>query len=960
MLAMVGVVSGVLCGFGASGRADDRSRDDSIAELRSFVRLIATAEPATTTASARVDRVAIPSDPITELRNYVRLVSTAQPDTTATEVSRGEFPDNDYAALRAFVQGINVDPPPSTKDGPKLAAADNAFDALREFFRKQNGTAPLVKMPVPPPISARVKAPVIESHVVGSKICFECHSNLTAYDYTLMGRLQKQGKIQCETCHGPGSAHIQAVGCAACHGDGGITRRPGIPNLVGLDAPYLVTAMKAYVTGQRKYPLHKTLLSGMGDAEFRNIALYYARQPSARAQTPLIGEPSAGKSPSASCADCHGEQGVTPFPEWPSLAGQDAQYLANATNAYKNGSRSKAIACAACHGEGGISKRPGTPSLVGQDPQYLVAAMKAYVNGERKYPLHKTLFSGMGDAELNSIASFYAQQTPTRAQTPLVGDPSAGKTASAACADCHGQQGVSPVPEWPSLAGQEAQYLADATKAYKDGSRSKAVACAPCHGEGGVTKRPGIPSLVGMDPKYLVTAMKAYVTGQRKHPIKKGLFSGVGDTELNSIALFYARQVPARAQTPLVGDPANGKTESAQCAGCHGEQGVSTNPDWPSLAGQDAKYTADAIRAYKNGSRSDEVMKGLVADLDEKTINDMASFYAGLRPAQPALPSNAQTVAAKREPVLISNGLVSSLDDSTINNIASYYAGLRPEQPSLKNGAQNASKREPVVIRNGLVAGLNGRTINNVVSYYASLRPGQPETAQAPKNVPAVVLRTAPPDGYSLGGIISFRKDDPARDVEADNAICLGCHDRGQRTYWHASVHQERALACADCHTVMHNVSARGQLKTRFEPETCFQCHQDRRAQMFRPAHMPMREGKVVCSDCHNPHGTATEALLWENSVNDNCYKCHAEKRGPFLFEHAPVRENCLACHSAHGSINQYSLKISPPRLCFECHTMGHGTTAGPGSRFAMSRACTNCHSLIHGSNAPNGAAFQR
>jgi DmsE family decaheme c-type cytochrome len=389
------------------------------------------------------------------------------------------------------------------------------------------------------------------------------------------------------------------------------------------------------------------------------------------------------------------------------------------------------------------------------------------------------------------------------------------------------------------------------------------------------------------------------------------------------------------------------------CAGCHGEQGISANPAWPSLAGQDARYLADALLAYKNGSRDDAIKKSLVPSLDERTINNIASYYASLPPA----PSSVQTGPAGREPVMLRNELVASLDERTINDVASYYASLAPAPSSMQTGPAG---REPVVIRNGLVAGLNGRAIINVASYYASLPPEQPRTAQTPTNIPVVVLRAAPVDGGSLGGIIAYRKTDPFRNIEEENAICLGCHERGQRVYWRGSVHQERAVACADCHTVMRNVSARAQLKTAFQPETCFTCHQDRRAQMFRPAHMPMREGKIVCSDCHNPHGSHTEALLRENSVNDNCYKCHAEKRGPFLFEHAPVRENCLACHDAHGSVNQFSLKISPPRLCFECHTMGHGQTAGPNSRFAMSRSCTNCHSQIHGSNAPSGAAFQR
>jgi DmsE family decaheme c-type cytochrome len=217
--------------------------------------------------------------------------------------------------------------------------------------------------------------------------------------------------------------------------------------------------------------------------------------------------------------------------------------------------------------------------------------------------------------------------------------------------------------------------------------------------------------------------------------------------------------------------------------------------------------------------------------------------------------------------------------------------------------------------------------------------------------------------GVGVGGIISFRPEDTSRTADDNNAICLGCHKRGERTNWDGSIHEERGLQCSNCHTIMKSVSATHQLKTAFEPDTCFQCHKDRRAQMFRSSHMPMREGKVVCSDCHNPHGSTTEALLREDSINDTCYKCHAEKRGPFLFEHEPVRENCLNCHDPHGSVNEYSLKIARPRLCFECHGFGHGNSTGPGGfsfGASMALSCQNCHIQIHGSNSPAGGAFQR
>jgi DmsE family decaheme c-type cytochrome len=116
----------------------------------------------------------------------------------------------------------------------------------------------------------------------------------------------------------------------------------------------------------------------------------------------------------------------------------------------------------------------------------------------------------------------------------------------------------------------------------------------------------------------------------------------------------------------------------------------------------------------------------------------------------------------------------------------------------------------------------------------------------------------------------------------------------------------------------------------------------------------------MVCSDCHNPHGTANESLLKTATINDTCYKCHAEKRGPFLFEHTPVRINCLNCHEAHGSINEFMLKMSRPRLCADCHGFGHTLTSGPNSYQIMGRACNNCHTQVHGTNSPSGALLHR
>jgi DmsE family decaheme c-type cytochrome len=138
---------------------------------------------------------------------------------------------------------------------------------------------------------------------------------------------------------------------------------------------------------------------------------------------------------------------------------------------------------------------------------------------------------------------------------------------------------------------------------------------------------------------------------------------------------------------------------------------------------------------------------------------------------------------------------------------------------------------------------------------------------------------------------------------------------------------------------------------------------------------MPVPEGKMSCIDCHSPHGSPTRPLLRADSVNDVCYACHADKRGPLLWEHAPVRENCLNCHQAHGSNHEKLLVAARPYLCQQCHTSpaahagqffrgdqtaGAALAGGTQSPRMIGRTCQNCHSQVHGSNHPSGARFQR
>lgn len=220
------------------------------------------------------------------------------------------------------------------------------------------------------------------------------------------------------------------------------------------------------------------------------------------------------------------------------------------------------------------------------------------------------------------------------------------------------------------------------------------------------------------------------------------------------------------------------------------------------------------------------------------------------------------------------------------------------------------------------------------------------------------------PAGHPL---IRFAKDDP----QDASGACLACHRRGDHALWDGSTHDVRNLSCATCHSAHQFKSERAQLKTEREMDTCATCHRDKVAKLDRSGHMPLREGKMECSTCHNPHGsTNVRQLRKGDSISDACTTCHADKRGPYLWEHAPVRDGCTTCHDPHGSSNERMLVTRTPILCQRCHVMTRhpstiydagliGSGATPSVRI-YARSCVTCHSTIHGSNHPSGQRFIR
>lgn len=216
------------------------------------------------------------------------------------------------------------------------------------------------------------------------------------------------------------------------------------------------------------------------------------------------------------------------------------------------------------------------------------------------------------------------------------------------------------------------------------------------------------------------------------------------------------------------------------------------------------------------------------------------------------------------------------------------------------------------------------------------------------------------------GDVERIKRFDKMTSQEVSDA-CTECHNRGEHTFWDVSQHNGRDLTCTTCHSVHHAESEEFQLKKVSQVELCGQCHQDKAAKIQRSSHMPVREGKLECSTCHNPHGSANVRLLAEGlTVNDACTTCHAEKRGPVLWEHAPVQESCASCHDPHGSSNDRLLVAKAPMLCQRCHAhTRHPSTVYDGVNGAtatqsFARSCVNCHQNIHGSNHPSGQFFLR
>ncbi|MBI3041693.1 MAG: c-type cytochrome [Betaproteobacteria bacterium] len=344
------------------------------------------------------------------------------------------------------------------------------------------------------------------------------------------------------------------------------------------------------------------------------------------------------------------------------------------------GRRVAEASCTGCHGVNGISTSTGVPHLAGQRPGYLYVELLTYQAGGRGDSAMSKAVKFLKDDALVKVSAYYAGLEPAQ--------PTAAGVAK-------------PAPAKPDPVGA---------------GKAAAAGCGGCHGETGITKTPGMPSLAGLDPKYFVASVGAYKSGKRKHDMMKTLVSALSDADLNNIALFYAIQKPAKAQTPSPGNQAAGKAASATCAGCHGEGGVSANPATPSLAGQDAQYFADAMRAYKDGSRADPMMKAPAASVDDNAVKNLAAYYANQQPRPPAV-KKPLTTAELAQRCDRCHGVNGNSTDPRSPALAAQRADyLEKAMRAYQKGGRKSTAMT------AMLDGLSGAEIERLAAHYSSQR----------------------------------------------------------------------------------------------------------------------------------------------------------------------------------------------------------------------------------------------
>jgi cytochrome c553 len=460
-----------------------------------------------------------------------------------------------------------------------------------------------------------------------------------------------------------GHAESIVAECVECHGADGLKTANGAPYLAGQNANYLAAAMRAYAKGQRNHAPMQDIAKTLEEPKILALAELYAG---------LKGN-WRGAARGSGQASRPSEETIA--------AGRDA-----------------AKPCFSCHGAEGNSARAGVPSIAGLQPAYFSQAARAYFSGDRVDPLMATFKEALSDQEIEQLAAYFATLTRQKPAPAATGNIKAGAQAAQNCVGCHGRDGNSGVAEFPSVTGLDPAYFAKAMREYRDGKRKNehmlratrkmsdatienlaayfatrepkpfplaaaprgekfdpvgdgervAQSCVGCHGDATNPPQSATPRLSGLHERYLATSIAAYRGNARRHELMKTFVARLSDLDIEKVALYFAVQPPAIANARANAVAADAAA-AASCAGCHGDGGNSTNPDVPSLSGQDPAYLALAIESYRSGARDHEDMRKAVAELNPESAAALAHFFNRQTPvaATVRMPEAPTELAAK-------------------------------------------------------------------------------------------------------------------------------------------------------------------------------------------------------------------------------------------------------------------------------------------------------------------------
>ncbi|MEH6595542.1 MAG: c-type cytochrome [Colwellia polaris] len=380
--------------------------------------------------------------------------------------------------------------------------------------------------------------------------------------------------------------------------------------------------------------------------------------------------------------------------------------------------KTKAATCAACHGSNGIGASDTFPNLAGQHADYIVKQLKAFKSGDRKDPLMSPMAAPLSEQDMADVAAYFsalprdgasqgsgadnASATGSAAPVAYVPDPAAGKSLYelgdpsrniASCIGCHGTEGHSEVLIYPNLANQHPEYIAKQLMNFKNKSRdnyamnqfagnmtkddiadmaayfadpaavanvvsrrvmpaapitaeviagkAKSATCAACHGADGNSSVAMYPKLAGQSADYLIKQLQEFKAGTRENAVMAPMAAALSEQDMLEIASYYAAQKVATAE--LAGSEigkklyfgGNVKRKITACVACHGVNGKGMNKaGFPTIAGQNETYLKAQLMSFKKGERNNDyntMMQSVASKLSESDMDELAKYMASMK-----------------------------------------------------------------------------------------------------------------------------------------------------------------------------------------------------------------------------------------------------------------------------------------------------------------------------------------